>query len=72
MKIEVYNKIIDLALTRRNGIYSYKGYKYIVIGRGFRGFVDSMGKTFQVAFGFTVEVSRQTPKELYKNLFADS
>lgn len=48
MEIEIHNILIDKAKTRRDGIYSYKGYLYAVKGNVFIAYADYFGNVNSV------------------------
>jgi hypothetical protein len=71
METKVANEIIEKAKTKNDGIYSHKGYKYIVIDNQFKAFCDF--KTIYLFRGFTIKIKNvdeiyNVNKELQKLL----
>jgi len=54
MKIDIYNQIREKAKTKKNGIYSYKTYTYIVVDNQLAGWCDYFGNIHELAYGFNV------------------
>jgi len=58
MKIEDHNKIIEKAKTRKDGIYVFKGYDYVVKNNNFVGYSDHFGNIFQIQYSFHVTIGK--------------
>jgi len=56
MKIDDANLIIDKAKTKKNGVYSFRGYMYVVKDNSFVGFSDYFGNIYQRAGNFNVSL----------------
>lgn len=58
MKVKQHNELIDRARTRKDGVYSYQGYLYVVKDGFFKGYADPYGDLFLVAYGFHTKRGR--------------
>lgn len=61
MKIETYNKIIQRAKEKKDGIYRYDGFAYVVIDKSPRIIVTDLHyggdcEVFQPCYGFLVSL----------------
>ena len=48
MKVETHNILIDKAKTRRDGVYSYHGFLYLVKNNDFVAYADGCGYCFSI------------------------
>lgn len=62
MKVNIANEIIEKAKSKKDGVYSYKGSKYIVVGGKFKAYC-SYKEVFEKAGGFFVKIG--TIDEIY-------
>ena len=54
MKVETLNTILDKALTKKDGIYSYQGNYYLVINKHLFAYSDYFGNVSEICSGFSV------------------
>lgn len=58
MTITETNILHDKAKTRKDGVYSYRGYLYAVKNNRFVGFADAYGECYQRAGIFDVSIGK--------------
>ena len=68
MKIEIGNEIIEKSKTKKDGVYSYKGFKYAVKDNKFVLFADYFGNISQTAGNFNVSLGKVERYESIKEL----
>lgn len=75
MKVTQHNEIIDRAKARKDGVYSYQGYLYMVKNGFFKGYADPYGDVYLVVYGWHTKRGHCEPyqrkqklKELLKQL----
>ncbi len=68
MKIELHNKLIDLAKLKKDGIYTREGYQYIVKNNGVLFTCDPFGKVYQMMGHFKTEVCTIEYKSDFKKI----
>lgn len=51
-----HNEIVSRAKDKKDGIYSYKGYFYVVRGGLLRAYCDYSGQIYEYAHGFNVKL----------------
>lgn len=72
MTIEEHNILVGKAKTRKDGIYSYRGYDFVVKNNNFIGYSNYFGDIFQIQYSFHVslgKVERLNRKGELKRLF---
>lgn len=72
MKIDEHNVLIDKAKTRKDGVYTYRGYDFVVKNNNFIGYSDYFGNIYQISYSFHVslgKVERLNRKDELKRLF---
>jgi len=62
MKIEITNQIIEKAKTKKDGVYSFKGFKYAVKDNNFVLFADYFGNLYQRAGNFNASLGKVKEK----------
>lgn len=72
MKIQTIYEIDEKAKTKKDGIYSYKGFKYIVVNSRFKAYCD-FKTVYEIFAGLTVKIGEideiyNVTKELNKLL----
>jgi|GEM_PF-2943066 len=58
MKQDILNEIIERAKTKKDGIYSFKGFKYAVKDNRFVLFADYFGNLYQRAGNFNASIGK--------------
>lgn len=58
MKVSIMNILKEKAKTRKDGIYSYKGYMWVVRNNKFVAFADRLGNCYEVFGSFTVSMGK--------------
>ncbi len=58
MTTDETNILIDKAKTRKDGVYSYKGFLYVVKDNKFLAFSTRFGECFQRGGGFNISIGR--------------
>lgn len=68
MKISECNILIEKAKSRKDGVYSYKGYLYVVKKHAFVAFSDPFGVCYQRMGSFNVRIGKVDRHDRRKNL----
>jgi hypothetical protein len=55
MKNEEQLEIMGRAKTKKDGIYSYRGYFYLVLNKQLSAYTDYFGNVIERSFGFNVD-----------------
>lgn len=58
MKIDVHNVLIDKAKTRKDGVYSYQGFLYVVKNNSFVAYADYFGTISSIHGVFHFEIGK--------------
>ena len=53
-----YNKLIEKAKTRKDGVYSHSPYLYVVKDHKFIAYSDFHGNVFRALYGFTTQIGK--------------
>lgn len=56
MKIDERNALIERASTKKDGVYSYKGYLYVVKNNNMVAFADHFGDCYSCQGVFNVKI----------------
>jgi len=54
MHIDIYKTIKEKASIKKNGVYSYRKYFYLVVDEKLAGYSDYYGNICECAYGFNV------------------
>lgn len=68
MTIDEINLLQEKAKSRKDGIYSYKGYLYDVKDFKFVAFADYFGECFQRMGAFNIRIGKVERNEIRKKL----
>lgn len=58
MEVSIMNILKEKAKTRKDGIYSYKGYMWVVRNNKFVAFADRFGNCYEVFGSFNVYMGK--------------
>lgn len=61
MKITDHNILVDKAKSRKDGVYSYNGFVYLVKNKNFFAFAETSGEIYQVAGIIHVRIGKCEP-----------
>jgi len=56
MKVDEHNILVEKAKSKKDGVYSYRGYLYVVKNNNFKAFASPYGILYAVIGSFTTQI----------------